>query len=130
MIYYKSRNMNMEKMGYINELKKHINDDEIEYDTFNIFKYPVIRLIFWKNRTEDEFFALYKYKDKYFSISDNKGIYKIINHEFDDMYILSILLKKIVIYNSLDDIYISKSKYKNGNESLSDEIHYLRSFFC
>lgn len=125
--YNELRNVDMKRLRYIDELKNYIiNEDEIDYKTFNIFRNPVIRLFFWKNDTEDIFFALYKYKDKYFSIYDNKGIYKIINDEFDDRYILSILFNKIVIYNSLDDIYISEYK----NKSLFDEISYLKSFFC
>jgi ABC-type bacteriocin/lantibiotic exporter with double-glycine peptidase domain len=124
--YNKPRDINMKRIEYIKELKRYIiNDDEVDYKTLNIFRNPVIRLFFWKDNTEDIFFVLYKYKDKYFSISDKNGLYKIINEESEDPNILIILLNKIVIYDKFDDIYISKYK----NECVFDEISYLRSFF-
>jgi hypothetical protein len=127
--YDKLRNVNMNRIEYINKLKRYVlNEDDIEYKTFNIFKHPVIRLFFWKNHTEDIFFALYKYKDKYFSICDNTGFYKFINDESEDISynILSLLLDNIVIYDRFDDINIIKYK----DDTLIYNLNYLKTFFC
>ena len=125
---YKTHNKKMYNV-YKNQLKRYlINPDEcfIDFDKMNIFTSPVIELFFWKDETNDVFYALYMYQGKYFCIYDAFGICNVLNQDNDDKKLLEYLFNKIMVYDSLFDIDIELYH----NSILNEQFVYFKKVYC
>lgn len=115
--YKNNKHKNILPDKLISELSKYLIDPYesscINYNTINIFRHPVYQIFFWKNESDNTFFSLYKYFDKYITIYD-RNVYELFNEDVDEDILNEIivyLFKHIKIHENIDDI--SLEKYKN-----------------
>lgn len=105
--------------AYRNKLKRHLIDpleSTICTDKVNIFTDSVKLIFFWKS-TDNCFFQIFEYLDKFICIKDSSGyIYNLWNEEIDNeeidnesIYdIIKYIFNKICIYDNLSEIKFSK----------------------